>query len=120
MCNRKQCSGGFPFKVELHTSSADAQASSVVESEFNADFIRSMLKKIEWTALVETAQSLGLNVLPPSYEETDLNDSNFLKAVHDCISDFHILEADLVCPKCSRKFPVNKGIPNMLLQPDEI
>ena len=120
VCNRKQCNGGYPFKVVPVDSDIEKPSTSIIESEFNPDFIRAMLSKIEWDVLVETAGSLGLNILPPSYEETDLSDVNFLKAVHDVISDFHINEADLVCSKCSRRFPISKGIPNMLLQPDEI
>ena len=119
-CNRKQCGGGFPFKIALKADSDDAPSTKTEESELNADFIRAMLQKIEWTALVETARSVGLDRLPPNYDESDLNDVNFLKAVNDVISDFHILEAELVCPKCERRFPVNKGIPNMLLHGDEI
>ncbi len=113
-CNRKGCVGGFPLKVQ-------ATATSVEESEFNADFVRAMLSKLEYQALVETAQSLDVNLLPPSFDElADLEDENFLKAVHDVISDFHVLEGSLLCPSCSRQFPISKGIPNMLLSADEI
>lgn len=113
-CNRKGCTGGFPLKV--NASSTDFQ-----ESEFNPEFIKAMLSKLEYSALVETAQSLDVNLLPPSFDPAvDLSDENFLKAVHDTISDFHVLEGSLVCPACSREFPITKGIPNMLLTPEEI
>jgi multifunctional methyltransferase subunit TRM112 len=112
-CNCKGCTGGFPLKVT-------ATATELQESEFNADFIKAMLSKLEYSALVETAQSLDLNLLPPSYAPADLLDENFLKAVHDTISDFHIIEGSLTCPSCARAFPVNKGIPNMLLTPEEV
>jgi multifunctional methyltransferase subunit TRM112 len=29
-------------------------------------------------------------------------------------------EGTLVCPESGRKFPINKGIPNMLLNEDEV
>jgi multifunctional methyltransferase subunit TRM112 len=32
----------------------------------------------------------------------------------------HVLEGDLVCPESARKFPIKNGIPNMLLNQDEI
>ena len=113
MCNRKQCSGGFPLRIE-------AKETQVTESDFNAEHIRSMLSRIEYEALVSTAASVGMPMLPPTYSPSDLEDEMFLKAVHDVIMDFHVMEGDLVCPKCERKFPVSMGIPNMLLHDDEV
>lgn len=113
MCNRKQCSGGFPLLVA-------ARETKIAESEFNAEHIKSMLSRLEYDALVATATSLGMPMLPPSYTASDLEDEMFLKAVHDVIMDFQVEEGDLVCPKCDRKFPISKGIPNMLLHDDEV
>ena len=31
-----------------------------------------------------------------------------------------VINGDLICPESSRKFPVTDGIPNMLLNEDEI
>jgi uncharacterized protein YbaR (Trm112 family) len=36
------------------------------------------------------------------------------------LDQVHVLEGDLVCPESSRKFPIKNGIPNMLLNQDEI
>ncbi|NVP72974.1 Trm112 family protein, partial [Vibrio cholerae] len=74
----------------------------------------------EYEALVQTAASVGLSNLPPSYNSSDLEDEMFLKAVHDTIMDFHVEEGDLICPKCERKFPITMSIPNMLLHDDEV
>ena len=97
-----------------------ARETKVVASEFNPNHIKSMLSRIEYEALVSSANSVGLSTLPPSYSESDLEDEMFLRAVHDVIMDFHVEEGDLVCPKCERKFPVSMGIPNMLLHDDEV
>mmetsp|Transcript_8453 Transcript_8453/g.9313 ORF Transcript_8453/g.9313 Transcript_8453/m.9313 type:complete len:168 (-) Transcript_8453:52-555(-) len=140
MCNRKQCSGGYPLRIcpkeakedvgmrdsdessEEETVQQERPAFKVEESEFNPDFIRHMLDKLEWDALIASIpQCQGLTqTLPPSYTQADKDDENFLKAVHDVIVDYHILEADLKCPKCDRVYPITKGIPNMLLQDDEV
>ena len=113
-CNRKGCKGGFPLKV-------NAAETTFEESDFNPIFVKAMLSKLEYGALVETAQSLEVNLLPPFFDPAkDLEDENFLKAVHATISDFHVVEGSLVCPSCSREFPITKGIPNMLLTPDEV
>jgi multifunctional methyltransferase subunit TRM112 len=113
MCNRKQCSGGFPLNII-------ARETKVSESEFKPEQIRSMLARIEYDALVSAATSVGLASLPPSYTKSDLEDEMFLRAVHDVIMDFHVDEGELVCPKCERKFPISMGIPNMLLHDDEV
>lgn len=113
MCNRKQCSGGFPLTI-------DSRETKVTETEFNPVHVKSMLSRIEYEALVSAANSVGMNMLPPSYSESDLEDEMFLKALHDVIMDFHIEEGDLICPKCERKFPISMGIPNMLLHDDEV
>lgn len=113
MCNRKQCSGGFPLGIV-------AKETEITESEFKPEHIRSMLSRIEYEALVSTAASVGMPMLPPTYSAADLEDEMFLKAVHDVIMDFRVIEGDLVCPKCERKFPVSMGIPNMLLHDDEV
>jgi multifunctional methyltransferase subunit TRM112 len=113
MCNRKQCSGGFPLRVV-------ARETNTTESEFNPEHTKSMLSRIEYDALVATANSLGLSSLPPTYTQADVEDEMFLKAVHEVIMDFQVEEGDLICPKCERKFPVTMGIPNMLLHDDEV
>ena len=113
MCNRKQCSGGFPLKVV-------ARETSIMESEFRPEHIKSMLSRVEYEALLATANSLGMLSLPPSYTQSDLEDEMFLKAVHEVLMDFHVDEGELICPKCERKFPIAMGIPNMLLHDDEV
>ena len=32
----------------------------------------------------------------------------------------HVVKGALVCPKSGRRFPINNGIPNMLLHEDEV
>ncbi|KAK6911317.1 Trm112-like [Dillenia turbinata] len=38
---------------------------------------------------------------------------------HHALLELHLEEGALVCPETGRRFPVNKGIPNMLLHEDE-
>ena len=78
-----------------------------------------MLEKMDWPALVDAASKLGQS-LPPTFEEKDKSDEMFLKAVHTAIQELDVLEGKLVCPKCERAYPLNKGIPNMLLHEDEV
>ena len=43
-----------------------------------------------------------------------------LKEIHHLLFEVHVLEGNLVCPQSGRKFPVRDGIPNMLLNEDEM
>nr|BAD43792.1 hypothetical protein [Arabidopsis thaliana]BAD43819.1 hypothetical protein [Arabidopsis thaliana] len=114
-CNIKGVTSGFPLRIE---------AGSVIEKEvdFNPDFIRHMFAKIEWKALVEGARSMGYAELPEESPDAAVlkSDEPFLKKLHHALLELHLEEGALVCPETGRKFPVNKGIPNMLLHEDEV
>ena len=58
--------------------------------------------------------------LPSDLEENYENDQDFLKKVHHVLMEIDIINGDLVCPETGRKFPVSDGIPNMLLNEDEV
>ncbi|KAI0216589.1 Multifunctional methyltransferase subunit TRM112-like protein [Lamellibrachia satsuma] len=93
----------------------------VTEVDFNPDFIKKMIPKLEWTVICDAADSIGhLDDLPrelvPGYE----SDEDFLKKAHHVIMEVEIKEGDLICPETGRKFPIKNGIPNMLLKEDEI
>ena len=45
----------------------------------------------------------------------------YVQKTEFCVFDqIEVINGDLVCPETSRKFPVTDGIPNMLLNEDEI
>ena len=51
----------------------------------------------------------------PEYE----NDSDFLRKVHHILPEVYIVNGEHICLETGRKFPINNGIPNMLLNEDE-
>lgn len=116
-CNIKGVKNGFPLKVEAD----DVQ---VKEADYNPEFLTRMIKKLEWKALIDTAQSLGHGKNLPSEitgkEEEFKNNEDFLKDLHHVLLEIEIMEGNLVCPETGRKFPIMKGIPNMLLKEDEV
>ncbi|KAL8273590.1 hypothetical protein Esti_002412 [Eimeria stiedai] len=114
-CNRKQCSGGYPLKIVLGEG---PQATSQEQNEVQQQLLLSLLQKLDWGALVQTAAELGMD-LPPTVSESDKTDDSFLRAMQAAVLDFHILEGKLLCPTCKREYTISKGIPNMLLQDDE-
>ena len=36
------------------------------------------------------------------------------------VVQIHVTEGALVCPHCERRYPIRNGIPNMLLNEDEV
>lgn len=116
-CNIKGVENGFPLKIEA----TDVQ---LKQADYHPDFVTRMVDKLEWKALVEAAQILGHgNSLPLDLEEkkeTLLENEEFLKDLHHVLLEIEVIEGNLVCPETGRKFPINKGIPNMLLKEDEI
>ncbi|KAJ7536903.1 hypothetical protein O6H91_12G087700 [Diphasiastrum complanatum] len=112
-CNRKGVSNGFPLGIE-------ASKLEVKEVDFNSDFLRHIYPKIEWKAFVDAAKSLGLNDLPEHVDDSMLEDDDFLHSFHHALLEVHLEEGALICPETGRRFPVNRGIPNMLLNEDEV
>ncbi len=60
----------------------------------------------------------------PRVEEYNLesleSNEEILKKLHQVLLEVEVLEGDLVCPETGRKFPISNGIPNMLVNEDEL
>ncbi|XP_065053540.1 uncharacterized protein LOC135682536 [Rhopilema esculentum] len=113
--NIKGVKNGFPLGIE-------ATNIEVKDVDFNPEFVSRMIPRLEWKALVETAQKLGHGEDLPTENITDdqKSDEEFLRKVHHILLEVEIMEGNLICPETGRKFPVSKGIPNMLLNEDEV
>lgn len=111
--NIKGVTNGFPLRIE---------AEKVVEKtvDFNADFLKNMFAKVEWKALVEASKTMGYFELPDNVESSMLESDEFLQKFHHALLELHLEEGALICPETGRKFPVSKGIPNLLLHEDEV
>ncbi|XP_011016437.1 PREDICTED: multifunctional methyltransferase subunit TRM112-like protein At1g22270 [Populus euphratica] len=111
--NIKGVANGFPLRIEVD---------QVVEKQvdFHPDFLRNMFPKLEWKALVDAARTMGYTELPEEADSSMLESEEFLRKLHHALLELHLEEGALVCPETGRKFPVNKGIPNMLLHEDEV
>jgi multifunctional methyltransferase subunit TRM112 len=80
-----------------------------------------MIPKLEWSALVAAATQLGKGEgLPPQLVAGMEEDEEFLQRLHHVLLEVHLVEGSLLCPETGRKFPVKDGIPNMLLNEDEV
>ncbi|KAJ7722754.1 hypothetical protein DFH07DRAFT_759822 [Mycena maculata] len=111
-CHVKGCtSNNFPLEFK------DVQV-VLRESEFNPDFLRGFIPKIEWSALIGAARELGDTSLPDQLPE--MLDDDFLKTLHHVLLEIHVEEGIMVCPNCKHNYPISNGIPNMLLAEHEI
>jgi len=110
----KGVKSGYPLKIE-------AKDVKVCEAEFNPEFIARVIPRLDWSVIVKAATELGhASDLPSDLAENYENDQDFLKKVHHVLMEIDIINGDLVCPETGRKFPVSDGIPNMLLNEDEV
>ena len=111
--NIKGVTNGFPLLIQVE---------KVVERQvdLNPDFLKSMFSKIDWKALVEASRSIGYTELPDEVEPSMLDSDDFLCRFHHALLKLHVKQGALICPETSRRFPVTKGIPNMLLHEDEV
>ncbi|TXT10951.1 hypothetical protein VHUM_01702 [Vanrija humicola] len=90
----------------------------VREAEFNPDFLRRFLPKLDWPALVDTARSLGDESLPDDMPAAWSDEQ--LKALHHVLLELHVEEGSMNCRGCGHVYLIQNGIPNMLLAEHEI
>ena len=112
-CNKKGVKEGYPLIIEA-TEVED------VKVDFNPDFVRSVFERVNYAALRCATVALKRGPLPDAVSEEMLEDEKFLRVLHHVLFEIVVTEGQLVCPESGRKFPINKGIPNMLLDEDEV
>ena len=116
-CNVKGVMNGYPLNIE-------ATEVAVEETDFNDEFVVRMIGKLEWGAFLQAAKQVSglteIPELPAELNQDIMADEDFLKAVHHVLLEVKVVEGALVSPESGRSFPVTKGIPNMLLNEDEV
>jgi len=117
-CAAKTCKASpdaFPLKfeeVEL----------TVVEMDYNPQFLMNVLPRLEWPALVQTAIELGNTNLPQEKPEnlSAENDEQLLRLLHSVLLETNVNEGKMICRSCGHVYLIKASIPNMLLAPHEI
>ena len=105
MCNAKKC-GQYPLQL-------NAEKTEELEVEYNEDFVKGILPKLDYPVIVEQARRLNIG-LPLTIEEVDL------KLLHKVLLGIEVVDGNMTCEKCSHIFSISDGIPNMLLNPSEV
>lgn len=100
---------GYQLTTCYHPISKEWQAASLYalkRIDFNPDFLKNMLPKSEWKALVDASRSTGYSQLPHGAPESVLLESEeFLKKFHRALLELHLEDGALVCPETGRRFP---------------
>jgi multifunctional methyltransferase subunit TRM112 len=76
--------------------------------------------RVDYQVLKQAAEQLGVQGLPDKLTDELLDDPDVMKKLHHALLELHLEEGALVCPETGRRFPVSQGIPNMLLNEDEV
>ncbi|KAL7395320.1 hypothetical protein ABVT39_014454 [Epinephelus coioides] len=104
---------GYPLLIK-------ATEVKVNEVDFNPQFVCRMIPKLQWSALVQAAELGQRQDLPGELLPEFENNEEFLKKVHRVLLEVEVIEGCLQCPESGREFPISRGIPNMLLNEDEV
>lgn len=105
---------GYPLSI-------NATNIKITEVDFNPEFISRIIPKLDWNVLWIAADSIGHSEgLPKAIDEKFEDNEEFLKKAHKVLLEIEIEEGSLTCPESGRKFPITKGIPNMLLTEAEV
>lgn len=114
MCHVRGCdTDNYPLEIV----DADLQ---LIEADYNAEFLKAMLYKIDWPVFVQTVQGLGLDGLPGTLPAPTEMTDEFLRRVHHILLETKVQQGRMVCKGCGHVFPIKDGIPNMLLNETEI
>jgi multifunctional methyltransferase subunit TRM112 len=117
---RAAAGAGSRTRLPAHLGPPLHVQTEIVETDYDADFLRHIFPRLEWPALVAAAAAVGAPPLPPTVTDAMLaGDDAFLRAFHHALLEVTLQEGALVCPATGRRFPVEQGIPNMLLTADE-
>lgn len=107
-CHVKKCQS--PALLILSDISLDS-----VETDFNAEFLLSLLTKIDYPSLVIAAKSLDV-LLPETVDESEAG----LAQLHSLLLETRITEGKMTCGDCGHVYPITDSIANMLLNEDEV
>ena len=58
--------------------------------------------------------------MPETFEQEMLEDEQLLTDLHMLLLKRQVVEGSLTCPHCQRVYEIKGGIPNMLLNEDEV
>merc|ERR1711869_60316 len=112
-CHIKEVYNGYPFLLEVTQAHIRA-------TDYNPKFLLAIFGRLDWNALCLGARAMGYDELPEKVDKIMLKQEDFLRKLHHVLLELEMEEGFLICPETGRKFPVTKGIPNLVLESQEI
>ncbi|CAI7651951.1 unnamed protein product [Penicillium manginii] len=111
-CAVKECkTTATSFPLHFHDAELELQ-----EVDFQPEFIRNVIPRIDWEGLRTTANELGFPSLPETKPEGDeLTNEQTLKDLHRLLLETQVMEGKLVCGTCGHAYAIKEGIANFLL-----
>lgn len=58
--------------------------------------------------------------LPDALPADASTNEALLRAIHHALLEINVVDGELECPESGRVFPIKRGVPNMLLNEDEV
>ncbi|XHG05223.1 hypothetical protein AWENTII_008466 [Aspergillus wentii] len=111
-CAVKGCKTS-PTSFPLHFHDAELE---LQELDFQPQFIRNIISRIDWDGLQVTVNELGFPKIPDSKPEGEtLNDEQILKDLHRLLLETQVMEGKLTCGNCGHEYMIKEGIANFLL-----
>ncbi|VDD91844.1 unnamed protein product [Enterobius vermicularis] len=107
---------GYPLLL-----SATKTEVRIKEFDYNEQFVKKIVPRLDYGVLRLAAESVGeAEGLPPQINDGWENDEEFLRKLHRILVSVEVVEGELKCPESGRVFPIREGIPNMLVNENEL
>jgi len=102
---------GFPLNLKV-------EKLEEIEEEVDYEYIKSLFTWIDWNAAITALEACNVEA-PPNYKKFSfdmLDDEDFLKFAHKILIELDVIEGSLECGESKLVFPIENGIPNMILK----
>ena len=93
-----------PYQIEIEDM-------EVIETDINEDFIRHLMPSLDWNGLLIAAKAIGIEAFPECYDDSLLEDEDFVKAMHYLLFDVHIVSGYLINSYNNKKYKIENSIP---------
>lgn len=104
-CNVKQC---HQFPLDLHIEQMEQ-----VEAAYNEAFMQHILDRIDYAVVQSIALQLNVAI-------AETKEACSLEQLHHLLLQVEVQQGNMTCSKCKHVFTITDGIPNMLLNPNEV
>ncbi|KAG8525445.1 uncharacterized protein KY384_009089 [Bacidia gigantensis] len=121
----KSTAASFP----LHFKDAELEQAEI---EYNPEFLKNILPRIDWEAFKTTAAELGFSEVPAAKptpgadlvaldddhvvtSKQDEADQKVMRDLHTLLLETEVMEGKMVCGNCGHEYRIKEGIANFLL-----